>query len=630
MQENFRKYPFLCPILGLFVAYLSADSTASFWLEHFFWWVPIFCVLGSMLLGYWFGFDRISGVWRWFSVFVFHVVLGGWWFSQTGASTTGGLPWNKPGASKDGFALVEVRDSWLAGPKGVRGTAHCLGFTASDGVLVNADFAIRVGVGEGGLNPPAMGRYWLYLGAIRDYDLPEVPGDPNWQSIMRAVGVAGHVRYRGDWQRVGQNREGFVGLGYVYRLRARVLVWIHGEFGRRLHSQHAGLVYAMLMGDKSGLDPALESQFGTAGLLHVLAVSGMHVALILGALFWLFSGFGARGNPGLFFLMVLIAAGWGYTFLTGAGASVVRAMISATWMWLGKYAFKRKQSLIHVLLGSAYIQWLIDPHAVEQMGFQLSYLAVLGIALVHPLVSERLSHMPRLVRWIAENASLTLSATLFTAPLLLWQFQSFPTWFLLGNLLLLPLFSFCVYLTLLCLAVGWIPIFGDFTYRLFGAGLKALLWLLDVGQSLPLPQIKALPMSVWDLLLMMLLVVLVCGWLMSKLRGMDHPQTADALHRKFRVPHSQGWFFGIATLFLCLWVNLERERSLRSASVEYFNMHVGHEIIEARKNRASLQLIGDWRNSRKKIRVWHKLQKYAVRNGVAHVVWINRLPLYYE
>ena len=144
---------------------------------------------------------------------------------------------------------------------------------------------------------------------------------------------------------------GGCGVGYAYRLRARLLVWMHGEFGRRLHSQHAGLVYAMLMGDKSGLDPILESQFGTAGLLHVLAVSGMHVALIMGALFWLFSGFGARGNPGLFSLFVLLAAGWGYTFLTGAGASVIRAMISATWMWLGKYAFKRKQALIHVLLG---------------------------------------------------------------------------------------------------------------------------------------------------------------------------------------------------------------------------------------------------------------------------------------
>ena len=629
MQKLFRKYPFLCPMLGLLVAYLIADIAESFWLDSPFWWLPIACVFGAMLLGYGVGFERIKGVWRWFSVFVFHVVLGSWWFSQTGSSTPSELPWNKLGANKDGFALVEVRDSWLAGPKGVKGTAYCMGFQLGDGVLRRADFGIRASVADGVLNPPAMGRYWVFLGAIRAYDQPEIPGDPNWQQIMLSMGIGGHIRYWGDWQRAGNGNLGG-GVGYVYRLRARLLVWIHGEFGRRLHSQHAGLVYAMLMGDKSGLDPALESQFGTAGLLHVLAVSGMHVALIMGALFWLFSGFGARGNPGLFSLFVLLAAGWGYTFLTGAGASVIRAMISATWMWLGKYAFKRKQALIHVLLGSAYIQWLIDPPAVEQMGFQLSYLAVLGIALLHPLVSEQLSNLPRLVRWLAENTSLTLSATLFTLPLLLWQFQSFPTWFLLGNLLLLPLFSICVYLTLVCLSVGWIPILGDMIYRLFGAGLKALLGLLDAGQSLPLPQIKVLPMSGWDLLLLLLLMVLVSGWLVSQFRKIDHPHGVRVSWKRFNVSASQGWFFGITVLFLCLWANLERERNQRRHSTESFKMHVGREMVEVRKVKSRLQIKGDWRNSQMKIRAWHKLQKYAVRNGVAHVIWINRLPLYYE
>lgn len=630
MQKLFKKYPFLCPLIGLLVAYLVSDSLRSFWLGSSVWWVPITCVVGSMLLGYWMGFERLTGVWRWVLVFMFHCVLGSWWFAQSEASTPYGLPWNKPGPKLEGFALIEVRDSWLVGPKGVRGTAYCLGYQCCDGKLVNADFAIRVSLKEGNLYPPAMGRYWLGLGTIKEYALPELPGDPNWRKIMRALGVAGHVRYHGDWHAVGKPTWGAEGVDCLYRWRSQLLVWMHGEFGRRLHPQHAGLVYAMLMGDKSGLDPALESQFGTAGLLHVLAVSGMHVALIMGALFWLFSGFGARGNPGLIFLLVLLAAGWGYTFLTGAGASVVRAMISATWMWLGKYAFKRKQSLLHVLMGSAYIQWLMDPRVVEQMGFQLSYLAVLGIAVVHPLVSERLSSASTLLRWFAENTSLTLSATLFTVPLLLWQFQCFPTWFLLGNLLLLPMFSLCVYFTLLCLAVGWVPIFGDLIYQLFGTGLKALLWLLDAGQTLPMPQIRSLPMSAWDLFLLMLLMVLVCGWLMSQFRDRANTPMMSMVNEKRNMPRSRDWVYGILTIYLCLWLNLERERNHRCGSVEHFKIQVGHEIIEANKIQSTLKITGDWRNSRKKLRVWQKLQKYAVRNGVSHVIWINRLPLYYE
>jgi len=132
------------------------------------------------------------------------------------------------------------------------------------------------------------------------------------------------------------------------------------------------------------------------------------------------------------------------------------------------------------------------------------------------------------------------------------------------------------------------------------------------------------------LLLLLLLMVLVSGWLVSQFRKIDHPHGVRVSWKRFNVSASHGWFFGITVLFLCLWANLERERNQRRQSTESFEMHVGREMVEVRKVKSRLQIKGDWRNSQMKIRAWHKLQKYAVRNGVAHVIWINRLPLYYE
>lgn len=626
MLRTIKKYPYLSPLLGLLMAYCLVASTHVY--DGLDWgWLSGVLLLSLLIIGYLFGYRRFHGGWRLASVCLFHLVLGVWWFGDDATRAKAvEWPWKQGGRAGGSVVLLEVRDSWLAGPMGIKGTVYCLGWRGGQRKMQPLDLCFRVSLKDSGLKAPAMGRYWVPSAAVNCYGDAEIPGEPNWRAIMRSLGMAGYVQY-GDFWRYADGPE--TKVSFAYTLRSQLLVWLHREFYLRMDSKHAGLVYAMLLGDKSGLDPQMEAQFGSAGLLHVLAVSGMHVALIMGALFWIFSGFGARGNPGLVLLGMLLAAGWGYTFLTGAGASVVRAMISATWMWLGKYAMKRKQSLIHVLTGSAYLQWLFDPACVTQMGFQLSYLAVLGIALFQPLVTTRFSEGSVWRRWLTENIALTLSATLFTLPLLLWQFHQFPTWFLLGNLVLLPLFSICVYIVLGCLALGWIPFLGDALYALFDACLDGLLTLLGMGERLPIPQLNALPMDGWDLCLMSLLLACLCKWLMQRLAMQVSPSVVErrSWHRfDYRRPS----LLLSGLLFLGLWGHLEWQRNLRARQITQFEFHLGREVVLVKKRASNLQVIGYWRNMQKQRRAWQKLQIYATQNGVAHVEWINRLPLYYD
>ena len=629
MQYNFQKYPFFVPLSGLLLGYVLLRVG---WAEDFSlgWWliVGLICLVQSVL--------GIGSSLRVLGVFLLHVVLGVVWVGETGGEDLFEINKTWVGRGDSAYALVEVRDSWLPGTKGLRGTVYCLGIKVSGGRFRSWDGDFRVSVRGKAPVPPALGLYWVAVKELREYPLPEVPGEPNWRQIMRSMGIRGYINKTAIWYRVSHGSKAHV--SWVYRYRSKVLVTLQEALRRRLQSQHAGLVYAMLLGDKSGLDPAMEAQFGAAGLLHVLAVSGMHVALIMGALFWVFSGFGARGSLGISSLIVLLAAGWGYTFLTGGGAAVVRAMISATWMWLGKYAFKRKQSLLHVLTGCAYIQLLLDPPCIEQMGFQLSYLAVFGIAWLHPKIINRLPPLSRPSLWLAENTSLTLSATLFTLPLLLWQFQSFPTWFLLGNLLLLPLFSLSVYLTLVCLLLGWVPWLGDVLYTVFDHGLAGLLWLLSAMQSLPLPQLLALPMDVLDLFLMGLCIWAMCGFIAVRLTGKISLLSNTAklpagvvLSPPQRYPFkAYHWVvFGILSFFM-LCAHLEWTRRVRHQNQEHFVVHLHGVTICVDKKGGNLRLTGPWRNERMKKFIWQKLQKYAEQNGVREVEWVNQLPLYYE
>lgn len=143
--------------------------------------------------------------------------------------------------------------------------------------------------------PQALRKYWVPTNLIQSYSESEVPFDPNWRRIMRTLGIHGHMSWKSD--EIILEKEPMNDLfTTVYRYKNQLLIWIRKVLYSQLNETNAGLTYAMLIGDKSGLDIVIEKQFGVGGLLHVLAVSGMHVSLIMGALLWILTGFGYRGG----------------------------------------------------------------------------------------------------------------------------------------------------------------------------------------------------------------------------------------------------------------------------------------------------------------------------------------------
>lgn len=622
MQQFIRSNPFSVPLLGLLFPYIFIrfNWDLALWGEnpHALFWVGlIFLVVGLcvMLAGYVFNFRVWHGGRRLWGLFVFHVGLGLFLFADV--SQEEAFPWKE---CRRGYALIEVRDSMVVLNKGSAGVVHCVGWVDSVGHRNSADLLFKVSGHRLGDKMPAAGRYWVPLKAIKAYQPSDVPMQPNWFRIMRALGVNGHLKWAVGFEYVG-GIDGFKGELYGFRrvvlLRLRELLYHH------LEGVQPGLMFAMLVGDKSGLDADLERQFGLGGLLHVLAVSGMHVALIMGALLWIFTGFGARGKPKISTLLVLIAAGWGYTFLTGASASVVRAMIGATWMWVGKFAFHRKQKLTHVLAGSGYIQWIFDPFCVEQLGFQLSYLAVLGIATLHLRWMHLYESKSVVKNWLLESLSLTMSATLFTMPLILWQFQSFPTWFLVGNLLLLPFFTMSVYGILLCLVLCWVPILGKLVFAGFGFGIACLLWLMERLELLPTPQLFSLPLGGWGLLFLGLLVWAVDGYF----KTIEKFGVSDPV-RLYRGKIQYQWL--VLICILGVWGSAEANQYWCKRQAETFVIASFRGDFVVSRQGDLLRVEGDLRNSQTKKWLWQKLQNYSVQCGVKKIDWVLRLPLLHE
>lgn len=203
------------------------------------------------------------------------------------------------------------------------------------------------------------------------------------------------------------------------------------------------LAKAMFLGNKADLSKEVRASFSQAGLSHILAISGLHVGivflcfnLILYPLNLILYGRKIRLCILLLFLLF-------YMLLTGASPAVVRAVCMLATV-LGLRLFNLRYSAINIMAFSAWIQLIYDPAILFQPGFQLSYAAVFGLLLFYPL-SQALMKGPFLLLntlngWIV----ISLLASIFTAPFILYYFGEFPVYFLLANVLASALSFFLV------------------------------------------------------------------------------------------------------------------------------------------------------------------------------------------
>jgi predicted membrane metal-binding protein len=281
MRKSRLKYPFLWPLGGLLIAYVALRLRVC--TVHPDWIAGLFASLSLVFFGLSNGykFSVKKGLLRLTAVVVFHAGLGFFWFSRNNLDKAESLERVLRSSSPNARALVLVRDTWMYGPRGCRGSVQCIGISQEKGRWKVCNVELRVRLNKKSGVPPALGYYWIDVNRIRLYDVPEIPGDPNWRNIMNGLGVAGYTFFDGDgsWLRIAKTA---ATSHDFYEIRSVCLIWLHESFYQYMSSPVAGLLYAMMVGDKSGLEDDINARFGAAGLLHVLAVSGMHVSLIMG------------------------------------------------------------------------------------------------------------------------------------------------------------------------------------------------------------------------------------------------------------------------------------------------------------------------------------------------------------
>lgn len=220
------------------------------------------------------------------------------------------------------------------------------------------------------------------------------------------------------------------------------------------------LAKALLLGQKSGLDANTKENFSNSGIIHILAVSGLHVGLIYGGLSYLLNLISFLRKLKVVKALILISILWVYAALTGFSPSVCRASFMLT---IATIALNLNLYTLpfNALFSTALVMLIINPFEINNLSFLLSFSAVYGILSVSPIINK-LSRKPGFfIKWISISIVISTSAQLATLPFTLYVFGQFPTYFMLANLVAIPLATIITCSGFLALALQFIPYLGD-------------------------------------------------------------------------------------------------------------------------------------------------------------------------
>jgi len=253
------------------------------------------------------------------------------------------------------------------------------------------------------------------------------------------------------------------------------------------------LVKALLTGDKSDLTKEITGIFRGSGASHILALSGLHLGVLYLILTRLTLPLGNSPRARKLRYSLIIGAALFYSIMTGAAPSIIRAFLFITINETAKL-LGRKREPVRVLLAALTIQLALKPDVISSVGFQLSYMAMAGIFLLYPTL-ERIYPSSSGSKWSKFNpfrkiwnaAMLSISCQVFTGPIAWHYFHTFPKYFILTNLIALPLTSAIMTLSVATIALSFFEICPETLVILNDHAMEALVFCLKVISGMDEP-----------------------------------------------------------------------------------------------------------------------------------------------
>ena len=279
-----------------------------------------------------------------------------------------------------------------------------------------------------------------------------------------------------------------------------------------LKGDEMAVVKAMLLGQRQDLSEEIQNNFANAGAIHILAISGLHIGIILLILNWLLKPFEYIKNGSYIKTAILVLLLWSYAIVAGLSPSVVRAVTMFTAVAIA-INLKRANNIYNTLAVSAFLLLLFKPNFLFEVGFQMSYTAVIGIVSIQPILFKLWSIRYWLPRKIWEIFTVTIAAQASVLPISIYYFHQFPSLFFISNLVIIPFLGVILgfgFFIMIFASLGWMHGWIVALYTKIITWLNLFIeWIASFERLL----IKDIPLSVLELVALFFLIATAVGFI---------------------------------------------------------------------------------------------------------------------
>ena len=304
---------------------------------------------------------------------------------------------------------------------------------------------------------------------------------------------------------------------FVFSARDNILAILQKKIA--ISKDELGIAEALLIGYMNDLDKDLIQAYSNTGVVHIIAISGMHLGLIYLMLSWLFARIPGIKQSKIIRSVFILSCLWVFSLITGGSASVIRSAVMFTFITTGK-TFSKRSSIFNSLAGSAFVMLCYNPYFLWDVGFQLSYLAVVGIIVFQRPIYNWV-HIPyKGLDKVWELIAVSLAAQMLTFPVCIYYFHQFPNLFLITNIIAVPLSTVILFVEIALVAMAGVPYINVYLGKL----TEWLVWLMNKI----IVSINGLPFAVWNMihtsliltLILYAIVIGLSGWLLQKEKRM--------------------------------------------------------------------------------------------------------------
>jgi len=408
-------------------------------------------------------------------------------------------------------ALIKLEESPTEKSKSFKAKASVAGLFRNNNLIPAQGGIILYFSKDSSLPALSSGDELLIRSMLQPVPASASPGGFDFQQYALFQGIT-HQAFlrRSDFIITGHQSSALQSL--IHRIRSWVLSVLHTAFPDK---NERGLAEALLIGYKDELDKALVQSYTNTGVVHIIAISGLHLGLIYWLLVKLLRPLQRNRHLKWLRPLLIITGLWLFALLAGAQPSVLRSALMFTCIVVGE-SLSRKSNIYNSLAISAFLLLCYNPYWLWDAGFQLSYAAIIGIVAFMKPLYRLFTIRNKLLDHIWQLNAVTLSAQILTIPVCIFHFHQYPVYFLLANFIAVPLSSLILLAEILICCIGFIP----FLVLITGKAMAFLIRFMNTY----IERVETLPFSVWNGLqisftqaaLLMLCLISACAWAFLK------------------------------------------------------------------------------------------------------------------